>query len=222
MNLVILGKPGAGKGSICEEFIKNDNVCHVSTGDIFRAEIKAKTELGILADSYISKGHLCPDEVTNEIIFNVLKQDKNRSYLFDGYPRTLNQAQALEKMMAELGVKLDAVIDMLVDDNIVIERLSSRRVCSKCREIYNTRNHNPKVAGICDRCGGEVITRDDDKIDSIKERLNVYENQTKPLIQFYTSNGLIMNVDGSKNSETLYKIVKENLAKNASLSSNNL
>jgi len=223
MNLVILGKPGAGKGSLCEQFKKYDEVFHVSTGDIFRAEIKAQTELGILADSYISKGQLCPDEVTNEIIKNLLKKDPNKSYLFDGYPRTVNQAEALKVNMAELGIKLDAVIDMIVPDDIVIERLSSRRICSNCRAIYNTRNHNPKIEGVCDICGGKVIIRDDDKIEAITKRLSVYENQTKPLIDYYTENKLIVNVDGLLDPKPLYDVIKKNLMNNTnSLSSENL
>ncbi|MBP5343017.1 adenylate kinase [bacterium] len=211
MNLVILGKPGAGKGTLCQYCVKKANLCHISTGDIFRQEISAKTPLGILADSYISKGNLCPDSVTNEIIKNILLKDPSRSYLFDGYPRTVNQADALAQMMNELGIKLDAVIDMNVSDEIVIERLSTRRLCRNCGAIYNTRNHMPKVEGKCDLCGGEIYTRDDDQVDAIKERLSVYKSKTQPLIDYYTNNGLIMIVDGSLHPRDLYQVIKNNL-----------
>ena len=167
MNLVILGKPGAGKGTLCTYCTEKANLYHVSTGDIFREEIKAKTPLGILADSYISKGNLCPDSVTNEIIKNLLLKDPKKNYLFDGYPRTVNQADALAQIMKELGIKLDAVIDMDVKDELVIERLSTRRLCRNCGAIYNTRNHMPKVDGKCDLCGGEIYTRADDQVDAI-------------------------------------------------------
>lgn len=221
MNFVILGKPGAGKGSICEEFKKN-NLIHLSTGDIFRREIASQSELGLLANSYIRKGNLVPDEVTNDIIKKILVENPNKDYIFDGYPRTINQAQALKKNMDDLGIELDAVINLIVDDDLVIERLSSRRVCKKCGAIYNTRNHNPKVEGVCDKCGGEVITRADDKIEAIKERLNVYNNQTAPLIDYYIKEGLIMNVDGSLETIDLYQVVMKNLNERKSLSSINL
>ena len=211
MNLVILGKPGAGKGTLCAYCVEKASLTHISTGDIFREEIKAKTPLGILADSYISKGNLCPDSVTNEIIKNVLLKDPNKSYLFDGYPRTVNQADALAEMMKELGIKLDAVIDMNVNDDLVIERLSTRRLCRNCGTIYNTRNHMPKVEGKCDICGGEIYTRDDDQVDAIKERLKVYKTKTQPLIDYYTNTGLLMVVDGSLPPEELYQVIKTNL-----------
>ena len=208
---MILGKPGAGKGSLCSVFIEKENLCHISTGDIFRKEIASKSELGILADSYISKGQLCPDDVTNKIIEKILKKNPDKSYLFDGYPRTVNQAQDLEKSLKSLGKNLDACIDLTVPDDLVILRLTSRRVCSNCQAIYNVRNHNPKVEGVCDICGGKVITRDDDKIEAITKRLSVYEKQTRPLVDYYASNGLLIEVDGSLDSDVLYLDVKKKL-----------
>ena len=205
MNILLLGKPGAGKGSVAKEFKEKMNIVHLSTGDIFRNEIQTKTELGILADSYISKGLLVPDEVTNEIIRSVLKKDPNSSYLFDGYPRTVNQAKFLKSAMAEMGMKLDGVFDLETSDELVIERLSSRRVCKTCGTIYNTRNHNPKVEGVCDVCGGKIIQRADDRKEAIVERLKVYNAQTKPLIEYYKNEGLLHTVDSTKDSDELFE-----------------
>ncbi len=209
MNILVLGKPGAGKGSVAEVIKERSNIIHLSTGEIFRKEIREATELGILAKSFIDKGNLVPDEITNEIIKNVLKKDPTKSYLFDGYPRTVNQAVFLKSALKDLGMSLDGVFDLEVEDSLVIERLTSRRVCKKCSMIYNTRNHNPKVEGVCDNCGGEIIQRDDDKIESIKERLVVYENQTKPLIEFYQNEGLLYKVDGSKDAIDCYYDIME-------------
>ena len=205
MNILLLGKPGAGKGSVAKEFKEKMNIVHLSTGDIFRNEIHEKTELGLLADSYISKGLLVPDEVTNEIIRSVLKKDPTNNYLFDGYPRTVNQAKFLKSAMAELGMKLDGVFDLETSDELVIVRLSSRRVCKTCGMIYNTRNHNPKVEGVCDVCGGKIIQRADDKEEAIKERLKVYNAQTKPLIEYYRNEGLLHSVDSTKDSPELFE-----------------
>lgn len=209
MNILVLGKPGAGKGSVAEVIKEKRDITHLSTGEIFRKEIREKTELGILAKSFIDKGNLVPDEITNEIIKNILKKDPTKSYLFDGYPRTVNQAIFLKGALKDLGMSLDGVFDLEVEDSLVIERLTSRRVCKKCSMIYNTRNHNPKVEGVCDNCGGEIIQRDDDKIDSIKARLVVYQNQTKPLIEFYENEGLLHKVDGSKDAVDCYYDIME-------------
>ena len=209
MNILVLGKPGAGKGSVAEVIKEKTDIIHLSTGDIFRKEIAQKTELGILAKSFIDKGNLVPDEITNEIINNILKKDPSKSYLFDGYPRTVNQAVSLKKAMKALGMGLDGVFDLEISDELVIERLTSRRVCKKCSMIYNTRNHNPKVEGVCDVCGGEIIQRDDDKIDAIKPRLVVYESQTKPLIEFYKNEGILYKIDGYKDAIDCYYDIME-------------
>ena len=209
MNILVLGKPGAGKGSVAEVFKEKTDIVHLSTGDIFRREMKEETELGLLAKSYIDKGNLVPDEVTNEIIRNILKKAPEKSYLFDGYPRTVNQAIFLKSAMAELGMKLDGVFDMETPNSLVIERLSSRRVCRSCGFIYNTRNHNPQVAGVCDICGGPVVQRKDDEAEAIKERLVVYERQTKPLIEYYESENLLFKVDGVKDSIDIFNEIME-------------
>ena len=210
MNLLVLGKPGAGKGSVAEVLVeRHKELIHLSTGDLFRREMREGTELGLLAKSFIDKGHLVPDQVTNDIVKSVLEKNPERSYLFDGYPRTVNQALALKENMAALGMKLDGVFDLEVDDNIVITRLSSRRVCKSCGAIYNTRNHNPQVEGVCDICGGPVIQRADDLAEAIKERLVVYANQTKPLIDYYSKEGLLYKVHGEADSTDVYDEIME-------------
>jgi len=210
MNLLVLGKPGAGKGSVAEVLVeRHKGLIHLSTGDLFRREMREGTELGLLAKSFIDKGHLVPDQVTNDIVKSVLEKNPERSYLFDGYPRTVNQALALKENMAALGMKLDGVFDLEVDDNTVITRLSSRRVCKSCGAIYNTRNHNPKVEGVCDICGGPVIQRADDLAEAIKERLVVYANQTKPLIDYYLKEGLLYKVHGDTESTDVYNEIME-------------
>jgi len=219
MNLILLGKPGAGKGTLSKEFMNHDNYLHISTGDIFRKEISLKTELGILADSYISKGQLCPDDVTSKIIENVIKSNLNKSFIFDGFPRTTNQAIALKEILNKYNLKLDACINLICPDEIVIERLSSRLTCKNCNAIYNTRNNNPKIKGICDICGGTVYQRDDDKIESIKARLDVYENKTKPLIDFYKKENILIDVDGLLNGPELFKVITEKVIANNTSSS---
>ncbi len=204
MNLIILGKPGAGKGSLCSEFERNEDIIHISTGQIFRKEISAKTPLGILADSYISKGNLVPDDVTNEIMKNLLSKNPTAGYLFDGYPRTINQAQALTEMMKELGMKLDAVIDIDISDEVVTNRLMSRRVCANCGATYNTLFHMPKDGKTCDVCGGALTIRGDDNMDAIKERLYVYQNQTQPLIEYYTKLDKMVILNGDAKPSELY------------------
>lgn len=189
---------------MAEVFTEKSNVIHLSTGDIFRKEIKTRTELGILAESYISKGFLVPDSVTNDIIKGVLTKDPKASYLFDGYPRTVNQAECLKSMMKELNMKLDGVFDLEVPDDLVIYRLTARRVCSKCGAIYNLNNHRPNKDGICDVCGGVVVQREDDQIEAIKRRLDVYKNQTQPLIDYYKKENLLKTVDGAKDAIDVY------------------
>ena len=222
MNIVLLGKPGAGKGSLCTEITKNEHAIHISTGQIFRNEIAKGTELGKIADSFISKGNLVPDDITNKIMENILKSNPDASYLFDGYPRTLNQAIGLTKLSKDLGINLDAVIDLDTEDEVVIKRLLSRRVCKNCGETYNLITRNPKVEGICDVCGKEITIRHDDNETAIKERLDVYNKQTQPLIDYYQKLGILIKVDGSKDPDALYRDIKDILSNNVSLSSENL
>ena len=183
---------------------KNEHAIHISTGQIFRNEIAKGTELGKIADSFISKGNLVPDDITNKIMENILKSNPDASYLFDGYPRTLNQAIGLTKLSKDLGINLDAVIDLDVTDDIVMRRLLSRRVCKNCGETYNTITRNPKVPGICDKCGSELVQRDDDKPETVQNRLSVYHEQTQPLIDYYNKKNILKSVDGTKDMQEVF------------------
>ena len=222
MNIVLLGKPGAGKGTLCSEFLEREDVIHVSTGEIFRREIAMGSELGKIADSYISKGNLVPDEITNEIIYDLLSKNTKASYLFDGYPRTINQAENLTELDKVLGINLDAVIYLDIDDDIVVKRLMSRRVCKNCGETFNVISKKPKIDGICDKCGSKLSIRDDDNEAAIRERLNVYNRQTEPLIEYYNKLGILMKLNSNMGTQDLYEVIKQKLNEKKSLSSQNL
>lgn len=221
MNLILLGKPGAGKGSV-SELLEKDGFIHLSTGDIFRREMNNETELGLLALSYISKGNLVPDDVTNKIVLKRIMESPNANYILDGYPRTVNQAEFLKEEFNKLGIRNTLALNISASDDVVIRRLSSRMVCRKCNTIYNKLNNNPKVSGICDKCGGEVYTRNDDKPDSIINRLSVYEEKTKPLIDYYKNENILYQFDGNLESNNLYKVIKEFLSEMNAHSSQNL
>ncbi len=195
MYIIMLGAPGSGKGTIGNEICKKYNLTHLSTGDIFRDEIKRQTELGKKANEYISKGNLVPDEITIAMVEEKLSQlDK---VLLDGFPRTINQAEKLNEILNRKGTKVTAVINLNVPDEDIIKRTSSRVVCSnkECSATFNTIFMPPKQEGICDVCGSKLIVRDDDKPETIKERLNVYYKNTEPLIDFYKEQGLLEQID---------------------------
>ncbi len=202
MNLVLLGAPGAGKGTQASVLTKKFRIPHISTGDIFRAHMEAKTELGILAQSYISKGMLVPDEVTVSLVNRRLQEeDCRQGFLLDGFPRTLPQAEALDRFLLEQGRKLDFVINLMVDDRLVIGRLTKRRTCPVCHVSYHLDYAPPRQKNICDSCGATLIQRADDVEDVIRERLLAYHRQTEPLIQYYTQTGVIRNVEGNGSIE---------------------
>jgi adenylate kinase len=203
VRLVILGKQGAGKGTQCVRLARHYVVPHVSTGDIFRAARKSGTELGRLADSYMSRGELVPDEVTIGIVAERLaeRDARGRGFILDGFPRTVHQAQALEKILSP--VTLDAVFDLEVPTEVVLGRLASRRVCKDCGANYSVQQR-PKYNWICDACTGEVVQRDDDKPDAIRRRLELYEQQTSPLIEFYDQRALLIPLDGSLGTEDVF------------------
>lgn len=213
MIILVFGKPGSGKGSVAEVFSERSSFRHVSTGEIFRKEIAKKTELGLLADSYIKGGNLVPDEVTNSIVENFIVNHKDIDILLDGYPRTIPQAIFLDEALSKLNLKITGVFDLECEDSLVIERLSSRRVCSSCGAIYNTRNHNPKVPGVCDECHSPVIQRKDDSVESIKNRLKVYLRDTEPLINYYNNKNLLYKVDGRADSDVVFDEITGILAK---------
>ncbi|BAV02538.1 adenylate kinase [Lactococcus formosensis] len=211
MNLLIMGLPGAGKGTQAEFIVKNYGVNHISTGDMFRAAMKNETEMGKLAKSYIDKGALVPDEVTNGIVKERLAQDdiKASGFLLDGYPRTFDQAEALDKMLVELGIKLDAVINIEVNPDILVERLSGRYICRTCGATYHKLFKPTKVEGTCDVCGGhDLYQRADDVPETVKNRLEVNIKESAPILKHYTELGLVKSVDGGQEMEKVTEDIK--------------
>ncbi|GFR35245.1 adenylate kinase [Thermobrachium celere] len=206
MRIVLLGPPGAGKGTQAKLIVQKYNIPHISTGDIFRKNIKEMTPLGIKAKEYIDKGQLVPDELTVEIVKDRIKEDDCKNgFLLDGFPRTVAQADALNDVLNSLGTKLDHVININVDENNLIVRLTGRRVCPKCGASFHVAFNPPKVEGICDYCGAEVVQRADDSEETVKNRLSVYYKQTQPLIDYYTKNGLIRNINGEQEINEVFK-----------------
>lgn len=199
MNLVLMGLPGAGKGTQAEKIVEKYGIPHISTGDMFRAAIKEGTELGLEAKSFMDKGELVPDQVTIGIVRERLsKEDCNKGFLLDGFPRTVAQADALEDILSELEKKIDYVINIDVDQSILMERLTGRRICKNCGATYHLVFNPPANADECDRCGGELYQRADDNAETVKNRLDVNIKQTKPLLDFYETKGYLRNIDGQQ------------------------
>ncbi len=208
MRLIFLGPPGAGKGTLAGLVSKHLGVPHISTGDIFRDAIKRETELGKKVKEIVGRGDLVPDELTVSLVRERLTQsDAAGGFIFDGFPRTIPQAEALEKFQ-----ELDAVVNFRISDEEVVKRLSGRRVCKNCGSIYNIDNMPPKKEGICDACGGPLYIREDDRIESIKNRLEVYKSQTEPLIRFYEKKKLLRNVRSNKTPEDTFAQLRRELA----------
>lgn len=203
MRIILLGPPGAGKGTQAESIKAKWDIAHISTGDILRANVKAGTELGKAAKRYMDEGGLVPDELIIAMMESRLQEDDaKKGFMLDGFPRTSGQAEALDKLLDRLNLKLDAVIELSVADDVVVKRLTSRRVCGRCGEIYNTVAKPPRVDSVCDKCGGEVVQRDDDTEAVIRKRLAVFREQTAPLIEYYRNKGILMTADaaGAKDS----------------------
>lgn len=211
MNLVLMGLPGAGKGTQAERIIKEFHIPHISTGDIFRAAIKNQTEMGKKAKSYIDAGNLVPDEVTNGIVQERLsKDDVKDGFMLDGFPRNLVQAEALKKMLADTDRKLDAVINIHVSPDVLVDRLSARFICKNCGATYNKLYRKPKVEGTCDNCGGhEFYQRDDDKPETVKNRLDVNIKLNTPLVDFYKKQGVLHNINGEQDIDKVYADVRQ-------------
>ena len=211
MDLILLGLPGAGKGTQAEYLVKEYNIPHISTGDIFRAATKNETPLGLEAKKYMDAGELVPDEVTNNIVKERLQEeDVKDGFLLDGYPRTLNQSEALRDNLQELGRKLDAVIYLNVPKDVLVERLAGRYICSNCGATYHKLNHPTKVEGVCDRCGGtDFYQREDDKPETVKKRIKVNEEQTDKLVDFYQEEGVLVEIDGNRDPEDTFTEIKE-------------
>lgn len=198
MRLILLGPPGAGKGTQAKRVIEEFDIPHISTGDIFRKNIKEKTELGQKVEGLLAQGKLVPDELTIEIVWDRLDQeDCKNGFLLDGFPRTIPQAEALDEGLAKRGLKLDRVLNIDVDKDSLVKRLSGRRVCPNCGASYHIDNNPTKVEGICDACQTPVIQREDDKEKTVLDRIKVYDSQTKPLVDFYNKQDLVFTVDGT-------------------------
>ena len=213
-NIILMGPPGAGKGTLAKQLLKAFPFVHISTGDMFREAIKAGTELGKLAQSYIARGDLVPDEVTIGLVKERLSQDDcANGFMLDGFPRTLLQAEALEEITKLINRPIDTVVNLDCDNKELIRRISGRRVCKSCGAPYHIDTMKPKVEGVCDACGGPLFQRPDDNEEALKVRLDHYVHDTKPLLEFYEKKGLLRNFDSLKGSELLFDEVREYLGK---------
>ena len=210
MKIIMLGAPGAGKGTQAKQIADKYAIPHISTGDIFRANIKENTELGQKAKTYMDQGLLVPDELVVDLVVDRLAQDDaKKGYVLDGFPRTIPQAEALTGALAKIGEKMDYAINVEVPDESIINRMSGRRACVSCGGTYHIKYNPTKAEGVCDACGGELILRDDDKPETVKQRLEVYHTQTQPLIDYYTKEGILQEVDGTQDLEVVFdEIVK--------------
>ncbi|MDQ2875558.1 MAG: adenylate kinase [Actinomycetota bacterium] len=198
MRLVLVGPPGAGKGTQAQFISSNLSIPKISTGDIFRYNVSTGTELGRQAKAFMDKGDLVPDEVTIAMVSSRLQEDDSQvGFLLDGFPRNVPQAETLKKMLAELDSKLDIVLELVVDDDEVVRRLSGRRTCRKCGRIWHVVFDPPARQGTCDDCGGELFQRDDDQEETIRHRLDVYQQQTRPLIAYYADEGTLLGIDAT-------------------------
>ncbi len=204
----MLGAPGAGKGTQAKMIADKYGVPHVSTGDIFRANIKNNTELGKQAKAYMDKGELVPDELTVKILLDRVAQDDCKNgYVLDGFPRTIPQAEVLDEALTKLGEAIDFAINVDVPDENIVKRMSGRRACVTCGATYHIEHVPPKTEGICDKCGSELILRDDDKPETVLNRLNVYHAQTQPLIDFYQNKGVLKDVDGTQDMNDVFSAI---------------
>lgn len=214
MFLIIMGAPGSGKGTCCADLKNALNIPHISTGDMFRKAIKDETPLGLKIKELISGGHFVPDEVTNELVKERIKLDDCKNgFILDGYPRNLFQAESFKQTLNELNISLDAAINFDIDNQIIINRIINRRTCEKCGFGYNLISLKPTVDGVCDKCGGKLITRPDDNEETVKTRLNVYMEQTHPLIEYYEHEGLLVTVNADGTPDDVLSRVLEALKK---------
>lgn len=210
MKIIMLGAPGAGKGTQAIMIADKYGIPHVSTGDIFRANIKNNTELGQEAKKYMDQGLLVPDELTVKILLDrVAKDDCKNGYVLDGFPRTIPQAEVLEDALNKLNDKIDYAIDVNVPDENIIKRMGGRRACVKCGATYHIEHVPPKKEGVCDNCGEQLVLRDDDKPETVKNRLDVYHKQTQPLIDFYSKKNILKTVDGTQDMQKVFKDITD-------------
>lgn len=213
MNIFIMGAPGSGKGTFSSKIKEEYNLNHISTGDIFRANISQGTELGLQAKAYAEQGKLVPDEITNKMVKDYLAtlSDKKNGYLLDGYPRTLDQAKAFEEMTDGTDLAVDVILAMDVPTDVLTRRITGRRTCKDCGEIYNIYSKPTKVEGVCDRCGGELTQRKDDNEESLKVRLDEYSNNTEPVINYYEKKNMVSHINADASMDEIWSSVKEAL-----------
>ncbi|MFH1074104.1 MAG: adenylate kinase [Candidatus Firestonebacteria bacterium] len=210
MNLIILGAPGAGKGTLSDELVKEIKIPKISTGDMLRKEVKEGTPLGLKAKEIMAKGALVSDDIINELLKNRIKQpDCEKGFMLDGFPRTINQAEELDKIMKEINLKIDLVVNLVISEELIIRRLTNRRVCRKCGANFNLVSLPSKKEGICDLDGGELYQRADDNETTIRNRLQVYAKDTQPLIDYYIRKGLLQNVIAEKGISDMVRKFKE-------------
>ncbi|MCL7749066.1 adenylate kinase [Halalkalibacter alkaliphilus] len=210
MNLILMGLPGAGKGTQAERIVKEYGIPHISTGDMFRAAIKGETELGLKAKSFMDAGELVPDEVTIGIVRDRLAEDDcQKGFLLDGFPRTVAQAEALEELLESLGRKIDFVLNVDVPEQLLMDRLTGRRVSPTSGRTYHVIFNPPKVEGICDVDGKELVQRDDDKPETVKKRLEVNQKQAKPLVDFYTEKGYLRDINGDQDIDKVFEDIDQ-------------
>ena len=208
MKIIMLGAPGAGKGTQAKKIAEKYGIPHISTGDIFRANIKEGTELGKKAKEYMDQGALVPDSLTLDLIMDRFKApDCANGYVLDGFPRTIPQAEALTKTLAEAGAAMDYAINVEVPDEAIVERMSGRRACLKCGATYHIVYNAPKTEGVCDTCGEELVLRKDDAPETVLNRLSVYHEQTQPLIDYYQKQGILREVDGTKELNEVFEAI---------------
>ena len=208
MKIIMLGAPGAGKGTQAKMIAEKYGIPHISTGDIFRYNIKNGTELGKEAKKYMDQGLLVPDELTVKILLDRVAQDDCKNgYVLDGFPRTIPQAEVLEEALTKLGDRIDYAINVEVPDENIVKRMGGRRACVNCGATYHIEHVPPKKEGICDNCGSELILRDDDKPETVKNRLSVYHKQTQPLIDFYNGKGVLRTVDGTVDMKDVFNAI---------------
>ncbi len=209
MNIVLLGAPGAGKGTQAEKIIETFDLAHVSTGDILRAAVKAGTPLGIEAKRYMDAGDLVPDAVVIGLVKDRIAQpDAEKGFILDGFPRTAGQALALDAALAEMGTSLDAVVNIDVDREVIVTRLTSRYTCRECGKIYNVLANPPATEGVCDACTGEIYQRDDDNETTVRARLETFDTSTAPLVDYYAAKGLLQTIDGDRPVDVVFADVR--------------
>lgn len=214
MNILIIGAPGTGKGTMSNLIVDKYHVVHISTGDMLRHAVALKTEVGLKAQEYMEAGKLVPDEIIHGVILERLKEDDIKDgFLMDGYPRNLRQAEDLEGILKDLGMHIDVVLDLNVDEEVLKERITGRRVCKNCGAIYHIKNNPPQKENTCDLCDGELYTRKDDTLESLVTRLAEYHQNTKPLIDHYQKQGLVKEIDASLKVEEVFEAVSETLEK---------